>query len=88
MEFSLKEISSFRRPEGAQRAGAGTGSAVGEDAPPPALPSLHHVLAMDPMHYQRKESVFAGRLPLLPSSWMEQWPVGKSTQPQHSRAWH
>lgn len=38
--------------------------------------SGHHDLAMDPHHYLRRGAPFHADVPLLPSSWMEQWPIG------------
>lgn len=37
-----------------------------------------YILSMDPMHYLRKGAPFSSTMPSLPSSWMEQWPVGNN----------
>lgn len=38
----------------------------------------NYLLAMDPMHYLRKGTPFTASMPHFPSSWMEQWPIGKT----------
>lgn len=84
MEFLIKDTStsssSFPRPPG--QAGAGYGADASVKGPlaasAPAVHRFHnYILSMDPMHYLRKGTPLTSSMPRLPSSWMEQWPIGK-----------